>query len=156
MYITLRCPVRRHGGRQAQGHVRAAARRQAQRPVLFTFDHFDLTRPALWPVPLCPFDFWPDGCDQSFFLFFMTLKPSVEWYTKSMSLKYEPASKLLHISAKSLFLKWKLSLASPVQATRATPGPKPYTLQGYLAHKKGWLNHVLALVAPHVCAHQNP
>jgi len=27
--------------------------------------------------------------------FFITFKPRVEWYTKSMSLKYEPASKTL-------------------------------------------------------------
>ena len=30
--------------------------------------------------------------------FFVTLKPRVGWYTKSMSLKYEPASEPLHIS----------------------------------------------------------
>ena len=35
-----------------------------------------------------------------FFFFFITLKPRVEEYTKSMSLKYEPASKPLHISVK--------------------------------------------------------
>ena len=33
-------------------------------------------------------------------LFFVTLKPRVEGYTKCMSLKYEPASEPLHISAK--------------------------------------------------------
>jgi len=33
-------------------------------------------------------------------LFFITLKPRVELYTKSMRLKYEPASEPLHISAK--------------------------------------------------------
>ena len=32
--------------------------------------------------------------------FFITLKPRVEWYTKSMSLRYEPASEPLHISVK--------------------------------------------------------
>ena len=31
------------------------------------------------------------------FFFFVTLKPRVEWYTKSMSLKYEVASEPLHI-----------------------------------------------------------
>ena len=35
--------------------------------------------------------------------FFMTLKPRVERYTKSMSFKYEPSSGPLHISAKWLF-----------------------------------------------------
>jgi len=34
------------------------------------------------------------------FFFFITLKPRVKWYTKSMSLKYEPASEPLHISVK--------------------------------------------------------
>ena len=34
------------------------------------------------------------------FFFFITLKPRVEWYTKSMSLQYEPASEPLHISVK--------------------------------------------------------
>jgi len=33
-----------------------------------------------------------------FFFFFITLKPRVERYKKSMSLKYEPASEPLHIS----------------------------------------------------------
>ena len=33
-------------------------------------------------------------------LFFITLKPRVEWYTKSTSLKYEPASEPLRISVK--------------------------------------------------------
>ena len=32
-----------------------------------------------------------------FFFVFITLKPRVEWYTKSLSLKYEPASEPLHI-----------------------------------------------------------
>ena len=32
-----------------------------------------------------------------FLFFFITLKPRVERYTKSMSLKYEPASEPLHI-----------------------------------------------------------
>ena len=40
----------------------------------------------LHPVPI------PD-----FFFLFITLKPRVEGYTKSMSLTYEPASKPLHI-----------------------------------------------------------
>ena len=35
-----------------------------------------------------------------FFFFFITLKPRVEWCTKSMRLKYEPASEPLHISMK--------------------------------------------------------
>ena len=39
--------------------------------------------------------FW----QQCIFLF-ITLKPRVEWYTKSMSLKYEPTSEPLHISVK--------------------------------------------------------
>ena len=39
----------------------------------------------------------------SLLLFFITLKPRVELYTKSMSLKYEPASEPLHISVKQLF-----------------------------------------------------
>ena len=34
------------------------------------------------------------------FFFFITLKPRVVCYTKSMSLKYEPASEPLHISVK--------------------------------------------------------
>jgi len=34
------------------------------------------------------------------FFFFVTRKPRVELYTKSMSLKYEPASEPLHISVK--------------------------------------------------------
>jgi len=34
------------------------------------------------------------------FFFFITLKHRVQWYTKSMSLKYEPASEPLHISVK--------------------------------------------------------
>jgi len=34
------------------------------------------------------------------FFFFIALKPRVEEYTKSMSLKYEPASEPLHISVK--------------------------------------------------------
>ena len=34
------------------------------------------------------------------FFFFITLKPSVERYTKSMSLKYEPSSEPLHIYVK--------------------------------------------------------
>jgi len=38
-----------------------------------------------------------------FFFFFITLKPRVEGYTKSVSLKYEPASEPLHISVKWLF-----------------------------------------------------
>ena len=33
----------------------------------------------------------------SLFFFFITLKPRVEWYTKSMRLKYEPASEPLNI-----------------------------------------------------------
>ena len=37
------------------------------------------------------------------FFFSITLKPRVESYTKSMSLKYEPASEPLHISVKQLF-----------------------------------------------------
>jgi len=37
-----------------------------------------------------------------FFFFFIALKPSVEGYTKSMSLKYEPASEPLHIPNPSL------------------------------------------------------
>jgi len=36
------------------------------------------------------------------FFSFITLKPTVEWYTRSMSLQYEPASRPLHISVKSL------------------------------------------------------
>jgi len=36
-------------------------------------------------------------------LFFITLKPRVERYTKSMSLKYELASEPLHISVMQLF-----------------------------------------------------
>jgi len=39
-----------------------------------------------------------------YFFFFITLKPRVEWYKKSMSLKYEPSSEPLHISVKYLFL----------------------------------------------------
>ena len=35
--------------------------------------------------------------------FFIDLKPRVEWYTKSMRLKYEPASEPLHISVECLF-----------------------------------------------------
>jgi len=35
-----------------------------------------------------------------FFFFCITLKPRVEGYTKSMSLKYEPASEPPHISVK--------------------------------------------------------
>ena len=35
-----------------------------------------------------------------FFLFFITLKLGVGSYTKSLSLKYEPASEPLHISVK--------------------------------------------------------
>jgi len=34
------------------------------------------------------------------FFFFITLKPRVDGYTKSMSLKYEPSSEPLHISVK--------------------------------------------------------
>ena len=34
------------------------------------------------------------------FFFFVTLEPRVEGYTKSMSLKYEPASEPLHIYVK--------------------------------------------------------
>jgi len=34
------------------------------------------------------------------FFFFITLKPGVECYTKSMRLKYEPAWEPLHISVK--------------------------------------------------------
>ena len=34
------------------------------------------------------------------FLFVITLKPGVERYTTSLSLRYEPASELLHISVK--------------------------------------------------------
>ena len=37
------------------------------------------------------------------FFFFITLTPRVERYTKSMILKYEPASEPLHISVKKLF-----------------------------------------------------
>ena len=33
------------------------------------------------------------------FFFFITLEPRVEWYTKFMSLKNEPSSEPLHISA---------------------------------------------------------
>jgi len=40
------------------------------------------------------------GCRVLFFFFFITLKPRVECYTKSMRLKYEPASEPLHISVK--------------------------------------------------------
>jgi len=39
---------------------------------------------------------------------FITLKPSVEWYTKSMSLKYEPASEPMHVSAQGLVVRLKL------------------------------------------------
>ena len=39
-----------------------------------------------------------EGGDLLFF--FITLKPRLESYTKSMSLKYEPASEPLHISVK--------------------------------------------------------
>ena len=35
--------------------------------------------------------------------FFITLKPRVEYYAKSMSLKYEPASEPLHISVQLLY-----------------------------------------------------
>jgi len=35
-----------------------------------------------------------------FFFCFITLKPRVEGYTKSMSLKYEPVSEPLHMSVK--------------------------------------------------------
>jgi len=35
---------------------------------------------------------------QVLFFFFITPKPRIEWYIKSMSLKYEPASAPLHIS----------------------------------------------------------
>ena len=35
-----------------------------------------------------------------FLFFFITLKPRVVWYTKSVSLSYEPASEPLHISVK--------------------------------------------------------
>ena len=37
-------------------------------------------------------------CGDGVIFFFITLKPRVEYYTKSMSLKYEPASEPLHIS----------------------------------------------------------
>jgi len=40
------------------------------------------------------------GTTPSSRFFFITLKPRVEWYTKSVSLKYEPASEPLHISVK--------------------------------------------------------
>ena len=43
-------------------------------------------------------------------LLFITLKPRVEWYTKSMSLKYEPASEPLHISVKQLFSNYQPNL----------------------------------------------
>jgi len=36
-------------------------------------------------------------------LFFITLKPRVAWCTKSVSLKFDPASEPLHISVKKLF-----------------------------------------------------
>ena len=39
-----------------------------------------------------------------FFFFFVTLKARVERCTKSMSLKFEPASEPLHVSAKKSFL----------------------------------------------------
>jgi len=35
----------------------------------------------------------PTSCaGRVFFFFFITLKPRVEWYTKSMSLRYEPGT----------------------------------------------------------------
>ena len=37
------------------------------------------------------------------FFFFITLEPRVDWYTKSVSLKYEPVSEPLHILVKKLF-----------------------------------------------------
>ena len=40
-----------------------------------------------------------DGACNDIF-FFITLKPRVECYTMSMSLKYEPASEPLHISVR--------------------------------------------------------
>ena len=43
-----------------------------------------------------------DGLSLSFFFSF-SLKPRVEWYTKSLHLKYEPASESLHIPVKLLF-----------------------------------------------------
>ena len=39
--------------------------------------------------------------DHSVLFFFITLKPRVERYTKSVSLKYEPASEPLHILAET-------------------------------------------------------
>jgi len=39
----------------------------------------------------------------SFFFFFITVKPRVEWYTTSVSLKYEAVSEPLHIFVKLLF-----------------------------------------------------
>jgi len=46
-------------------------------------------------------DHLPQGSKQRpLFFFFNTLKPRVERYKKSMSLKYEPASEPLHIYVK--------------------------------------------------------
>ena len=53
------------------------------------------------PDELLPFEEeWTDAIGLSFFLL-ITFKPRVESYTKSMTLKYEPASKPLHI-----FMSW--------------------------------------------------
>ena len=42
-----------------------------------------------------------EGSTPILLLFFITLKPRVERYTKSMGLKYELASEPLHISVKT-------------------------------------------------------
>ena len=59
--------------------------------VLFENDSTDDTVPII-----------KDSQRQVASLFFITLKPRVEWYTKSMRLKFEPASEPLHISVKQL------------------------------------------------------
>jgi len=61
----------------------------------------------------------------NFFFFFITLTPRVEWYTKSMSLKYEPASEPLHISVNDPVHRRGLGSISDVEWEPQTPNPKP-------------------------------
>ena len=51
----------------------------------------------MWDEPLLTADLLDSSSDRNLLLFFITLKPRVERYTKSKSLTYEPASEPLHI-----------------------------------------------------------
>ena len=77
----------------------------------------------------------PSLFDRPSSLFFDTLKPRIEWYTKSMSLEYEPASEPLHRcramwygiampgpESGPCFFIFKVAVVTTFQAVPVSPG----------------------------------